>query len=315
MGSTPKTLERLKYLTSIGALPIGGAICDIGATQLFGDADQAASRAFLNYYANLNPAAKRPEDVSTETLRSITESGFLGDLLLLAGFEYKALDIFHATNTILFDLNIHAPGPDLAGKFDLVMNLGTTEHVFNQLRAFQTIHSLTRIGGICYHDLPMGGYLNHALYRYDPLFFNTVLPVNKYEKMFEEVTLGDKVAVPDEMKKIGYSDATYTDVGIEIVYRRTSSDAFRVPLEAQTSLSIDPDFGNIVAGGLIELPATTNVHYGESLSLDSISFSLFTRIWLAKFKRAARRRILNNARLMQSFIPRYFTSLRRIFDV
>jgi SAM-dependent methyltransferase len=291
MGSTPKTLERLKYLTSIGALPIGSTICDIGATQLFGDVDQAATRAFLNYYADLDPVAKRPEDVSDEALRAITQKGFLGDLLLLAGFQYTALDIFHATNTILFDLNIHAPGPDLVEKFDLVMNMGTTEHVFNQLRAFQTIHSLTRVGGVCYHDLPMGGYLNHALYRYDPLFFSTVLPVNKYDKLFEQVILGDKAAVPDEMKKIGYSDATYTDVGLEIVYRRTSSDPFRVPLEAQTALSIDPDFWNIAANGLVELPATTSVHYGESLSLDSISFLLFTRIWLAKFKRAVLRRI------------------------
>jgi hypothetical protein len=291
MGSTPKTLERLKHLTSIGALPIGSAICDIGATQLFGDADQAATRAFLNYYADLDPAAKRPDEVSDEALQAITQKGFLGDLLLLAGFQYTALDIFHATNTILFDLNIHAPGPNLVEKFDLVMNMGTTEHVFNQLRAFQTIHSLTRVGGVCYHDLPMGGYLNHALYRYDPLFFSTVLPVNNYDKLFEQVILGDKVAVPDEMKQIGYSDATYTDVGLEIVYRRTSSDPFRVPLEAQTALSIDPDFWNIAANGSVELPATTNVHYGESLSLDSISFLLFTRIWMAKFKRAVLRRI------------------------
>jgi hypothetical protein len=147
-----------------------------------------------------------------------------------------------------------------------------------------------RVGGICYHDLPMGGYLN-PFYRYDPLFFSTVLPVNKYEKLFEKVTLGDKKPVPAEMKKIGYSDPTYTNVGIEMIYRRTSAEPFRVPLEVQTSVSIDPDFGNGACNGSVELPATTNVHYGASLSFDSIGFRLLTRMWLSPFRREVSSRI------------------------
>jgi hypothetical protein len=289
MGSTPKTLDRLKHLTSIGALPPGSSICDIGATQLFGDHDQQAINAFLNFYAGKFNLAKRPNVVPPEQLKAIANNGFLGDLLMLAGFQYTALDIFHATNTILFDLNIHAPGPDLIEKFDLVMNFGTTEHVFNQLRAFQTIHTLTRVNGICYHDLPMSGYLNHALYRYDPLFFSTVLPANKYKKLFEEVTMGAKTSVPYEMKKLGYSDPTYTNVGIEIVYRRTSPDPFRIPMETATALSIDPNFSNILASGSVELPADPSVYYGANPS--SISFRDLTSIWLSRLKRGLLRRL------------------------
>jgi hypothetical protein len=121
-----------------------------------------------------------------------------------------------------------------------------------------------------------------------------VLPVNKYEKLFEEVSLGDKKPVPAEMKKIGYSDSTYTNVGIEMVYKRTSPDPFRVPLEAQTSVSIDPNFGNVAHGGSVELPVTTNVHYGASLSFDSIGFRLLTRMWLARFRRDVLSRIRVN---------------------
>ena len=290
MGSTPKTLERLKHLTATGALLPGASICDIGATQLFGDKDQTASRAFLSFYADRFPKAKRPEDVSPEILRKITQDGFLGDLLLLAGFEYKALDIFHATNTILFDLNIHEPGPALVERFDLVMNFGTTEHVFNQLRAFQTIHTLTKVNGVCYHDLPMAGYLNHALYRYDPLFFSTVLPVNRYSVLLQEITLGAEHAVPDELKTMGYKNAKFTDVGIEVIYRRTTSDPFRVPLEASTALSIDPAFDQIAESDLVRTPANANVHYGASLSFESVSFAHLTRYWLSRLKKGILRR-------------------------
>jgi hypothetical protein len=135
MGSTLKTLQRLTTLTANGALAPESAVCDVGATQLFGDAAEEGARAFLAFYAERTAKAKRPQDVPDEQFKKIAEGGFLGDLLILAGFRYTALDIFHATNTILCDLNIHAPGPRLAAQFDLMTNFGTTEHVINQLRA------------------------------------------------------------------------------------------------------------------------------------------------------------------------------------
>jgi hypothetical protein len=294
MGSSPKTLGRLKHLTVTGALPPGSSICDIGATQLFGDKDQQASRAFLSFYADRFPGAKQPEDVPPEALQKIADDGFLGDLLMLAGFEYKALDIFHATNTILFDLNIHEPGPDLVERFDLVINLGTTEHVFNQLRAFQTIHTLTKINGICYHDLPMAGYLNHALYRYDPLFFSTLLPANQYALLLQEVTLGPEHAVPDALKAMGYRNATFADVGVEVIYRRTNADPFRVPMETSTSLSIDPAFEKVSQSDLVRMPTNADVHYRTSLSFDSVSFSDLTRVWLSRLTQGIRRQILRS---------------------
>ncbi len=273
MGSSPKTLERLKHLTATGVLPPAEQhLRHRRNPAVWRQGTSRASRAFLSFYADRFPGAKRPEDVPPEALQKIADNGFLGDLLLLAGFQYKALDIFHATNTILFDLNIHEPGPGLIEQFDLVINLGTTEHVFNQLRAFQTIHTLTKINGVCYHDLPMAGYLNHALYRYDPLFFSTVLPANRYALLLQEVTLGAEHAVPDALKTMGYRNATFTDVGVEVVYRRTSSDPFRVPMETSTSLSIDPAFEKIVQSDLVRMPTNADVHYGTSLSFDSVSF-------------------------------------------
>lgn len=294
MGSTPKTLERLKYLTTIGALTPGGSICDIGATQLFGDESQDASRAFLSFYAERCSRATAPEDVAPATLQSITQNGFLGDLLILAGFEYKALDIFHATNTILFDLNVHEPGPGLVEKFDLVMNFGTTEHVFNQLRAFQTIHALTKVNGICYHDLPMAGYLNHALYRYDPLFFATLAPANRYEVILEQITLGSERPLTPELQAKGYKRNSVTDVGIEVIYRRTTSDAFSIPMETSTSIAVDPTFNQVAEDEYVRTPAGSSVSYGANLTLDALSFGELTFHWLNRAKRGLRRRLFRS---------------------
>jgi SAM-dependent methyltransferase len=280
MGATLKTLVRLMTLTVNGELAPESAVCDIGATQLFGDAAEEGARSFLAFYAERTAKAKRPQDVSDEQFRTIAKGGFLGDLLILAGFRYTALDIFHATNTILFDLNIHAPGPRLASQFDLVMNFGTTEHVINQLRAFQTIHDLTRPQGLIYHDLPMAGYLDHALFRYDPLFFRTIVAANNYTIILREITMGPAKPVPEDVIAWGYGEPTMTDVGIEVVLRRTGAGAFNVPMEMSTSLSIDPNFGSVGASDAVALPGGTTVSYGGALDLNQVPFDDLTRAWV-----------------------------------
>lgn len=262
MGSTVKTLQRLMTLTHDGYLAPGANICDIGATQLFGDGTQEGVRSFLNFYAARYDGAMPSDKVADATIDLIAKGGFLGDLLVLAGFRYTALDIFHATNTILFDLNLHAPGPALKNRFDLVMNFGTTEHVINQLRAFQTIHDLTRVGGIMYHDLPMAGYLNHALFRYDPLFFRSVMLANSYAVLLETVSLGAPKPVPEDLRRIGFNLPEINDVGLEIVLRRGSDAEFQVPLEVSTALSVDTKFGEVQESEYVTFPPGTAVHYG-----------------------------------------------------
>jgi hypothetical protein len=270
MGSTIKTMMRIMTLTNTGDLRPESAICDLGATQIFGNGAEEGVRSFLDFYSKRTPKAKAPGTVPDETVQKIAKGGFLGELLELAGFEYLALDIFTAPRTILFDLNAHAPGPKLLRHFDMVMNLGTTEHVFNQFRAFQTIHDLTKPGGVIYHDLPMAGYFDHAFFRYDPLFFRTVLPANNYEVLVQEISMGGMRSVAHDVQKMGYTSPTVQDMGIEVVMRRNGNDAFKVPLESSTSLGVDSAFGSVTANEYIDIPAGTVVTYGGSFELNSV---------------------------------------------
>lgn len=278
-------------LTNDGHLRPGSTICDIGATQLFGDATEEAVRSCLSFYALRYTWAKSPGDVPDSKISEIANGGFIGDLLLLCGFKYTALDIFHATNTILFDLNVHEPGPELEGKFDLVMNLGTTEHVFNQLRAFQSLHALTKLGGILYHDLPMAGYMNHALFRYDPLFFRTLVEANPYEVLLEQITPGAVHRTPDDLRAKGYAADTYTDMGIEIMMKRVSAEPFRIPLETTTSLSVDPEFSRVTQDGKVRMPTGSVVSYGAVYNLEHMDFKRLTELWLRRLSSGLSRRV------------------------
>lgn len=235
MGASVKTLIRLIELTEEGHLPVGASICDIGTSQISGPSAVEVAKAFLKYYDERRTSGQ--SNISDERLAELCRGGLVGELLIEAGFTYVALDIFEAEHTIVFDLNCNAPGPDLAGRFDLVTNFGTTEHVFNQVESFRTIHDLLKPTGVAYHDLPFAGYLYHGLFRYDSLFFDALTAANKYTLVRKLLSVGNPVSPPAELVAIGLDDAPVKDVGIEVIVQKTSDERFRVPLEMSTSIA------------------------------------------------------------------------------
>ncbi len=285
MGSSFKTLIEIMTLTENGHLEPGANICDIGATQMFGDALEEGARSFLNYYASRGGGGRLYDDLSHAEKASIGANEHLGDLLIFAGFGYTALDIFHATNTILFDLNAHEPGPALKNKFDLVMNFGTTEHVFNQIRSFQTIHDLTKTGGVMYHDLPMMGYIHHSFFKYDPLFFRSITIANNYKPISHAISVGNDQLIPPELKEVGYSEASIKDVGLAYVMQKESDAPFRIPLETSTSEGVDSAFDSVPESEFVRYASNSSIDYAASTSIADLSITKLS-VMLAKRLRA-----------------------------
>ena len=65
-------------------------------------------------------------------------------------------------------------------KYDVVTNIGTSEHIFNQLAVFKTIHNSVTAGGFIIHQLPGQGYYDHGFYNYQPTFFFDLAQANNY---------------------------------------------------------------------------------------------------------------------------------------
>ena len=76
---------------------------------------------------------------------------------------YKSIDINGAYNSLQLDLN-----NDLKEKYkfidvyDLVINNGTGEHIFNQYSLFKNIHNLCSLSGLMLHILPFIDWINHV---------------------------------------------------------------------------------------------------------------------------------------------------------
>lgn len=89
-------------------------------------------------------------------------------------------------NTDIVDL--HEPY-DSPIRYDLVLDPGTTEHIFNIALAMTTIAKATAVGGCVVHATPLH-HLNHGYYSFSPVFYRDFYEANG----FEIVMLAQKTA-------------------------------------------------------------------------------------------------------------------------
>lgn len=93
--------------------------------------------------------------------------------------SYVSIDA-NGRGTVVADLNLRLDHLNL-GQFDLVTDLGTGEHVFNQHQFWKSVHDLTRVGGYVVFDKPTSGYPEHGFYTYSQTFFEDLAFTNHYE--------------------------------------------------------------------------------------------------------------------------------------
>jgi SAM-dependent methyltransferase len=67
-----------------------------------------------------------------------------------------------------FDLNDESLPAELLGKFGVVLNGGTLEHVFHVPNALTNITRLLKPGGLAVHILPMSNCVDHGFYQFSP---------------------------------------------------------------------------------------------------------------------------------------------------
>ncbi len=139
------------------------------------------------------------QDISADPCavgRRLAEAGFgstvepvamAAELYRRLGYaSYAAIDANGAHGARALDLNRDLAAQGLAATFDLVTNLGTIEHCFDQAAAFRNMHRLCRPGGLMIHCLPAQGLVNHGFYNYHPRFVADLAAANGYaiEQLF-----------------------------------------------------------------------------------------------------------------------------------
>ena len=140
-----KNLHLIVSLAERRAIKRNGRIIEIGAQQISNSvlrAPELIRRAEAVFGAEqpyevpaLRPSMRTPGQ--TELLDD--EAPLARDLWTALGFEYATIDLGQTPGAVPLDLNYDSLPDNLKGRYDLITNLGTTEHICNQLNAFKAI--------------------------------------------------------------------------------------------------------------------------------------------------------------------------------
>jgi hypothetical protein len=167
---------------------------------------------------------------------------YAAEIWRLCGVAYFSYDVTEtAPDCRIFDLNFHEVPETDRGCASLVTNIGTTEHVANQLNAFQVIHDLLKVGGVVIHQVPFTGLLNHCFFNYHPKFFVALIVNNRYKLrriayngpfMHAHFGEGNTIFDGDYLPEPGNWAATALPSGsVELVIEKRFSDAFVPPVD------------------------------------------------------------------------------------
>lgn len=82
--------------------------------------------------------------------------------------------------THLFDLNAAELPHGLSGRFSVVYDGGTLEHVFDTRAALRNVYGLLRADGIAVHASPVNGWVEHGFYQFSPTLFLDYYRANRW---------------------------------------------------------------------------------------------------------------------------------------
>ena len=165
----------------------------------------------------------------------------------LLGFQkIDQTDINSRYGAKYLDLNEPLKDETLIDSYDLVTDFGNNEHPFNSAEAFKTMHKICKKHGLLWtHQKLYGG---NGFYNYDVSFFECMAAANNYEILSAFLTIWtendqDQLRIPLSISLLNCLDLNKLEsIGISYLFRKTSNDDFKVPL--QFSITENNDWKN-----------------------------------------------------------------------
>ena len=242
----------LEYLvvTSLrdhGRWPAGPSVLETGESNWYGDVpldDMAADVARLTIdpqardrlTAVLNEVRKAERPSRMYELAKVFFHGIAG------ASSYAAIDPGTANSRYKFDLNQPVPIDEM---FDVVCNFGTAEHIFNIAQFYATVHDRTRVGGLMMHSGPFTGWPDHGFFSLHPTLYFDLARENGYEIV--SMVCGQlkplrylQISSHDEMFELIKAGKVPGHSHLNVVFRRTSGEPFKVPVQAYYAGALSP---------------------------------------------------------------------------
>jgi len=178
------------------------------------------------------------------------------DFFLALGYKnYFSIDINGANESFQFDLNQNiSQAYKFNERYELVINNGTGEHVFNQYSLYENIHNLTNKNGIMLHIMPFINWVNHGFYNFNPILYADLAAANNYHILDISLANNNGAEIKfteQENSKIMFEQVKpkYTsyfknflseaksklseNIMIVIILKKTINEDFKIPLQGK----------------------------------------------------------------------------------
>jgi SAM-dependent methyltransferase len=228
------------------------SILEFGEQNWFGDVDPAEMKALLEKLDESEPGLSDLRYQYNKLQAAARNEQWLFDLarlfyrIVFGEHKYRAVDLHGTAVAEKHDLNLPLP---FSEQFDVVTNIGTAEHVFNQFQVFQSAHEKTKPGGIMIHSLPNQGCYDHGFYNYHPTFLFDLSQANRYHIV--TLLYGDGTttpvtitALPDRTAyvKLALENRLSKYSGLLAVLQRPAEEIpFEVPRQGYYDSQLPPD--------------------------------------------------------------------------
>jgi hypothetical protein len=245
-------LPLLMKLKRQGHIANGSAVIEIGAQQLdesfVGATDDIAATG--RFFGTTSPPPSFAWGGPRSDTNALAGAPLSREFWTWLGLDYASIDIDGSPGSIPLDLNHDEVPAELVGRYDIVTNFGTTEHVANQLQAFKIIHDLAAAGALMLHVLPAGGMPNHGLVSYNPKFFWMLGRSNGYKIAFMTMGQSDRDAgLPDDLvefltlyepqAKSQFAAYTMPVTSIVVALQKVFDTPFVPPLDVPTGTTTE----------------------------------------------------------------------------
>ena len=158
---------------------------DFGESNWYADVSMAQLRQDIERFVSdpgrrtelLNELQAAEDAKGPQLLYKIAKICFRG---VLGVSRYSSIDPLMPGSTYKFNLNDPVP---LREQFDICLNAGTAEHVFNVFQFFKSVHELTAPGGLMIHNSPFSGWPDHGFFNFQPTFYFDLALTNHYTVM------------------------------------------------------------------------------------------------------------------------------------
>jgi hypothetical protein len=173
----------VRNLFENGVLPQNGALLELGEANWY---DPNSAHLLADEIRKFVPDPARRDELLARLAQLVEtreENVYLYHVakifyeVFFSPSEVQAID-FHGT-PIAQKLDLNDP-VTLDRRFDVTINHGTAEHIFNIAQVFRTIHEYTVPGGLMIHESPFTGWVEHGFYTLQPTLFQDVAEYNRY---------------------------------------------------------------------------------------------------------------------------------------